>query len=101
MVPFNPDRVLRDIPKPPAELTIPKTDEVKVGPRPQDKILQTPVTPVSTEALISLQNLIIKQDTHALDETSKQSLQRHVQKLANATQMSLPKAPSSRTKFDS
>lgn len=62
-----------------------------MGPRPQDKILQTPVTPVSAEALISLQNLIIEQDAHALDETSKQSLQRHVQKLANATQMSLAK----------
>ncbi len=91
LVQFNPDRVLRDIPKPPAELTIPKVDEVKVGPRSQDEILQTPVTPVSAEALIWLQNLIIKQDAHALDEASKQSLQRHVQKLANATQMSLAK----------
>jgi len=91
LVPFHPDRVLRDIPKPPAELTIPKADEVKVGPRPTDEILRTPVTPVSAEALRSLQNLIIKQDARALDETSKQSLQRHVQKLANATQMSLAK----------
>ena len=91
LVPFNPDRVLKGISKPPAELTIPKADEVRVGPRPQDKILQTPVTPVSAEALISLQNLIIKQDAYALDEMSKQSLQRHVQKLANATQMSLAK----------
>ena len=71
LVPFNPDRVLRSISKPPAELTIPKADEVKVGPRAQDKILQTPVTPVSAEALISLQNLIIKQDSYALDEMSK------------------------------
>ena len=88
---FNPDRVLRGISKSPAELIIPKADEVKVGPCPQDKILQTPVTPVSAEALISLQNLIIKQDAHTLDETRKQSLQRHVQKLANATQISLAK----------
>ena len=91
LVPFNPDRVLRGISKPLAELTIPKGDEVKVGLCPQDKILQTPVTPVSEEALISLQNLIIKQDAYALDETSKQSLQRHVQKLTNATQMSFAK----------
>ena len=90
LVLLNPDRILRVIPKPPAELTIPTADEVKVGPRPQDKILQTPVTPASAEALKSLQDMI-KQDAHALDETSKQSLQRHVQKLANATQMSLAK----------
>ena len=74
LVSFNPDRVLRGISKPPAELTIPKADEVKVGPRPQDKILQTPVTLVSAEALISLQNLIIKQDAYTLNKTSKQSL---------------------------
>ncbi len=30
----------------------------------------------------------IKQDTHTLDETSIQRLQRHVQKLANAAQIS-------------
>ncbi len=71
LVPFNPDRVLRGISKPPAELTIPKADEVKVGPRPQDKILQIPVTPVLEEALISLQNLIIKQDAYTLDKMSK------------------------------
>jgi len=32
---------------------------------------------------MSLHNMI-KQDAHALDETSKQRLQRHLQKLANA-----------------
>lgn len=62
-----------------------------MGPRPLDEILKTPVTPVSAEALISLQNLIVTQDAYALDETSKQCLQRHVQKLANATQISLAK----------
>lgn len=87
-MPFNPDRVLGDIPKPPIELTIPTADKMKIGSLPQDEILQTPVPP---EALISLQNLIIKQDAHTLDETSKQSLQRHIQKLANATQVSLAK----------
>jgi hypothetical protein len=84
LFPFNPDRVLRDTPKPPAELTVPKGDEVSF---PQDEVLQTPVTPVSAEALALLHNLI-KQDTHTLDETSKQRLQRHLQKLANAAQMS-------------
>jgi len=31
LFPFNPDKVLSNIPKPPAELTAPKTNEVKVG----------------------------------------------------------------------
>jgi hypothetical protein len=76
--PFDPDRVLKDTLKPPAELTIPKADEVKVRPCPQDDVLQTPVTPVSAEALMSLQNFIIKKYAHALNETSKQSLARHL-----------------------
>ena len=88
LVPFNPDRVLREVPEPPAEPTLPDVHEVTVRPRLQDEIVQTPATPVSAEALIKLQNMIIQQDAHALDETSKQSLQRHLQKLINATQMS-------------
>ena len=43
--------------------------------------------PVTSEAHTSLHNLIT-QDFHALDEASKQRLQRHVQKLANAAQIS-------------
>jgi hypothetical protein len=42
---------------------------------------------VTSEALTSLHNLI-KQDAYAVDETSKQGLQRHLQKFANAAQMS-------------
>ena len=96
LFPLNPDRVLRDMPKPPAELTIPKVDEVrvasvKVAACPQDAIPQTPVTPVSAEALGSLQDLILKQDAHALDETSKQNLKRHLQKFAKATRASFAK----------
>ena len=94
LVPFNLERVLRDIPKPPAALTIPKADGVKVGPCPQDEVLQTPITPatpVSAEALMSLQNLIIKQDAYALNEASKQNLQRHIQKFVNAAQTSFTK----------
>ena len=74
LVPFNPDRVLRDIQKPLAELTVPKADEVEVGSCPQDEVLQTPVT---VEALTSLHGLI-EQDAHTLDETSKQRLQRRL-----------------------
>ena len=50
-----------------------------------------PITPVTTEAVRSLHNLI-KQETCALiDEPSKQRLQRHVQKLASAAQISFAK----------
>jgi hypothetical protein len=75
------DRVLRDIQKPLAKLTIPKADKVKVGSCLQGEIIQTPVT---AEDITALQSLI-EQDAHTLDETSKQCLQ----KLANAAQISL------------
>lgn len=70
--PFNPDRVLRNIPKPLAELTVPKASKVKVWPCPEGEVLQTPVT---AEALTSLRNLIEK-DTHALDEMGQQRLKK-------------------------
>lgn len=60
LFPFNPDRVLRSMPKPPANLNVPKANKVKVGSCPQDVVLQTPVTLVSVEGFMSLQNLIIK-----------------------------------------
>ena len=87
LFPFHPERVLRDTPKPPAQLNVPQVDEVSVKSSLQDKELQTPVTPVSPEALTSLHNLI-QQDTHTLDEPTKQRLQKHVQKLANAARIS-------------
>jgi DDE superfamily endonuclease len=43
LFPFNPDRVLRDIQKPLAELTVPKVDEMKAGSCPQGEVLRTPV----------------------------------------------------------
>lgn len=88
LFPFNPERVLRGIqkPPPPTELAVLKANEV-VRSGLQDEVLQTPVTPVTTDALTSLQNLIT-QDAHALDKASKQRLQRHVQKLASAAQIS-------------
>jgi hypothetical protein len=83
LFPFNLDRVLRVTPKPPAQATVPRADEIQVGSCHQDEVPQTPVTPVSAEGLASLHNLI-KQDAHTLNETSVQRLERHVQKLANA-----------------
>ena len=88
---FNPDRVLRDIPKPLAELAILRVDKIKVGSCWQDIVLQTPITPVLAEALMLLQNLIIQQDAYTLDKISKQNLQRHLQKFVKATQTSFAK----------
>jgi len=41
LFPFNLDRVLRHMPKPPTDLTILKANEVKVGSCPQDVVPQT------------------------------------------------------------
>ena len=87
LFPFNPGRVLRDTPKPPAQLTVPRANGVAVVPCAQDEIPQTPVTPATAEALIPLHNLI-KQDAHTLDEISKKRLQRHVKKLTSAARVS-------------
>ncbi len=60
LFPFNPERVLKSMPAPPAKPAIPRADEVKLGSCRQDVEPQTPVTPVSAEAFVSLQNLIIQ-----------------------------------------
>jgi hypothetical protein len=89
LFPFNPERVLRDIPKPPVKLTIPRVDGVTET-YPREEALHTPVTPVTpitAEALTSLHELI-KQGSYTPDLTSKQRLQRLVQKLASAAQTS-------------
>jgi hypothetical protein len=72
-----------------SRLIAPITNGVGMGCYTQDQVTlpQTPVTPISAEAVASLHNLI-KQDAHVLDETSKQRLQRHVQKLTDAAQLS-------------
>jgi hypothetical protein len=79
----NPERVLRDTLKPLVQLPSPRADKVEVVPCAQDKVSQMPVTLLTAEALIPLHNLI-KQDAYTLNETSKQRLQRHVEKLASA-----------------
>jgi hypothetical protein len=91
LFPFNPDRVLRSMLKPLADLTIPKADEVNLEACQQNEVLQTPVTPVSAGGLVSLRNLIVEQDASALDEMTKQNLQRHLHKLVKAAQLSLAK----------
>ncbi len=84
LFPFNSDKVLSDISKLLAELIASKINEV--GSYTQDQVSQTLVTSVSAEAVASLHNLI-KQNANVLDETSKQRIQRHIQKLTNVTQL--------------
>lgn len=88
MFPFNPDRVLRDTPKPETTLDIPETCRSSTGLHPlDDAVPATPATPVTTEALLSVQALINK-DANALDEKSKRRLKKYVQKLTNAANIS-------------
>ena len=54
LIPFNPDRVLRDIPELPAEPNLLKANEVIIRTRPQNKIMRTPAILISAEALIKL-----------------------------------------------
>jgi hypothetical protein len=93
LFPFNPQRVLRDMPRPPAEQSGPMA--VVAGSSSQNEVPLTPVTPVTpvtVEALTSLHNLI-KQDTRAAeyDEVSRQRLERRVGKLASAAKVSFAK----------
>jgi hypothetical protein len=84
LFPFDPKRVLRDIPKPPlTELTVPDRSDACL----RDELLTpvTPVTPVTTEGLSSLHNLIKE------DACASERLQRRVQKLASAAQISFAK----------
>lgn len=92
LFPFNPERVLRNTPKPPPELTISTGDHI-TGYHPRAEALVTPVTPVTpvtTEGVMLLHSLI-KEDVGVLDERSRQRLQRRVQKLASAAQISFAK----------
>jgi hypothetical protein len=49
----------------------------------------TPVTPVTAEAFTLLHGLILERDAHALYDTERQSLQRHLQKLTKAAKTSI------------
>lgn len=81
LFPFNPDRVLRGITKP---VTVLPGPNVHRDPCSQE-VIQTPVTPVTSDDLSSLLRLI-KQEPH--DKTSTQRRERLVQKLANAAETS-------------
>lgn len=80
LFPFNPARVLCGLTKPDAPLTVqaPRADEAL-----QDDIVQTPVTPVSSEAVRDVLNQI-KQCS-----SSDKQHDKLVQKLANAAEKSI------------
>jgi hypothetical protein len=61
LFPFNPSRVLRDIVKPDAPLTIQVLYEAECT---HNEVVQTLVTPVSSEAVTQLLSLI-RQDSHS------------------------------------
>jgi hypothetical protein len=87
LFPFNPDKALCDIPKPPGLWIAPTANEVNVESRIDDHVPRTPSTPVSAGAVTTLQKLI-QEDASLLDETNKYRLQKHLQKLTNAAQLS-------------
>ncbi|KFA56115.1 hypothetical protein S40293_00203 [Stachybotrys chartarum IBT 40293] len=87
LFPLNPDKVLCDISKPPADLITLQASEVNAGCCLQDQVPQTPVTPVSAEAVASLHKQI-EQDLYELDEMNRPCLQKHIQKLTHAAQLS-------------
>jgi hypothetical protein len=84
LFPFNPSRVLRDIVKPDAPLTIQVSYDVGST---QNGVTQTPVTPVSSEAVTQLLSLI-KQDPQN-DEPNELRRHRLIQKLTNAAKRSI------------
>lgn len=50
----------------------------------ESSILRTPLTPVSIESLMSLQNIIMQKDACGLNELSKQNFERHLLKITKA-----------------
>lgn len=93
LFPFNPNRVLQSMPKPPPEQTPVDTNEIEAVTNPQDAVQSpiTPVTPVTTQGIASLQNTIIKQATQCLDQTIIASLQKSVQKMSKAAHLAFSK----------
>ncbi|KAI1665637.1 DDE superfamily endonuclease [Pyrenophora tritici-repentis] len=90
LFPFHPERVLRDMPKPPAEHDNSRADVAATSS--PNEVPLTRVTPVTAEGLTWLTDLI-KQDACAAasDDASRQRLQRRVQKLASAAKISFTK----------
>lgn len=93
LFPFDPLRVLRDMPEASAESNTPlflSKHDMRHSEVPSEQPSLTPITPatpITTEGLLSLQNLI-NSDADSLNETSRRRLQKHLQKFSNAAAMS-------------
>ena len=89
LFPFNPERVLRNFPKPAAVPTDTAGNQASAcfGVPVHRTPLRSPVTPTSAEAVTALHDLI-KEDAKLLEDPDRQRLQKHLQKLTNATQLS-------------
>ena len=87
LFPFNPAKVLGDLPEQPTITPVPGELAVQRGTQSNGDPPATPVTPTSAEGVSILLGLI-KKDTHALDTASQQRLRRRLEKLTNATQLS-------------
>lgn len=95
LAPLNSQRVLKDMEKPRSD-TVDAAGAFPLVPRdPQHESPAltaapiTPVTPVTAEAFASLRDLILERDGHTLNDAERQNLQRHLQKLTKAAQMSI------------
>ncbi|PSN58568.1 hypothetical protein BS50DRAFT_442882, partial [Corynespora cassiicola Philippines] len=80
LFPFNPNRVLADMPKPPVKLAIPNAND-NVESHPQYESMPTPATPMSSETLASLLTIIKNVPN---DEASSQRKERLREKVSNA-----------------
>jgi len=70
---FNPDKVLQDIPKP-VTLDISATFESNIDPYLEVATIQapaTPITPTTTEAILSIQGLIRTMLAHSVKRANK------------------------------
>lgn len=97
LYPFNPQRVLKDLVKPLAELPVPNADREPAlssgfSQHETPRITAapvTPVTPVTAEAFLALRDFILGRDAQALEEPGKQNIQRHLQQLTKGAQTSI------------
>jgi hypothetical protein len=84
LYPFNPDKVLTQIPKPVAEQAVPVVKTSEVGPCIHDEIVQTPTSPTSLTAL----HIRLREDAYADDDAGRERVLRQTQKLINAIETS-------------
>ncbi|TVY89412.1 hypothetical protein LAWI1_G008442 [Lachnellula willkommii] len=76
LYPFNPEKVLNEIPKPLDQLTAPEVNVTEVGSCTHDAVPQTPATPVSAEALTRLWTAIGQLPDDEANRQHKEKLQR-------------------------